>query len=72
MIVDEPGGRRPDREIYLVFHDVYADDVPNLDGDVDCFNGGAFLGSTPTFRARVGEHIRWSAATWSLSSAVTE
>lgn len=59
VIVDEPGATRPDREIYLLFHDIYADDLPDLDGDVDCFNGGAFLGNTPTFHARVGERIRW-------------
>jgi manganese oxidase len=59
LIVDTPSARRPDREIYLVFHDVYANDVPNLDGDVDCFNGAAFLGNTPTFHAKVGEHVRW-------------
>jgi len=56
VIVDEPGGRRPDREIYLVFHDVYADDVPNLDGDVDRFNGGAFLGNTDVSRPRRRAH----------------
>ena len=59
VIVEEVGAKRPDREIYLIFHDVYADDVADLDGDVDCFNGRAFLGNTPTFRAKVGEHVRW-------------
>lgn len=48
-----------DREFYLVFHDLYADDVAGLDGDIDCFNGRAFLGNTPTFRARVGQRVRW-------------
>ncbi len=59
IIVEEPGAKRPDREIYLVFHDMYAEDVAGLTGDVDCFNGHAFLGNTPTFRAKVGDHVRW-------------
>jgi FtsP/CotA-like multicopper oxidase with cupredoxin domain len=59
VIVTEPHERRPDREFYLVMHDFYADDMPDIDGDLDCFNGRAFLGNTPTFTARVGEHVRW-------------
>jgi FtsP/CotA-like multicopper oxidase with cupredoxin domain len=30
--------------------------------DFDCFNGRAFLGNTPTIRARMGERIRWRVA----------
>lgn len=59
IVVDAPHDKRPDREFYLLFHDVYASDVADLDGDIDCFNGRAFLGNTPTFRARVGDHVRW-------------
>ena len=59
IVITKPGEKRPDREFYLVFHDIYADDVPGLDGDLDCFNGAAFLGNTPTFEAKVGEHVRW-------------
>jgi FtsP/CotA-like multicopper oxidase with cupredoxin domain len=59
VVVTVPGERRPDREFYLVFHDLYADDIPAISGDIDCFNGAAFLGNTPTFTARVGESVRW-------------
>lgn len=59
FVLTEPGERRPDREIYLVLHDLYSGDVPSLDRDYDCFNGRAFLGNTPTFRATVGQHVRW-------------
>jgi FtsP/CotA-like multicopper oxidase with cupredoxin domain len=59
VIVTEPHEKRPDREFYLVMHDFYADDLGDIDGDLDCFNGRAFLGNTPTFTARVGEHVRW-------------
>jgi manganese oxidase len=53
---------RVDREIVLFFHDLYSDDVPAFDHDWDCFNGGAFLGNTPTFRAQTGERVRWRIA----------
>ncbi len=59
LVLTEPAERRPDREFYLVFHDLYSDDIPSLSQDFDCFNGRAFLGNTPTFQAKVGEHVRW-------------
>jgi len=59
FVLTEPGERRPDREIYLVLHDLYSGAVPSLDRDYDCFNGRAFLGNTPTFRTTVGQHVRW-------------
>lgn len=48
-----------DVEIVLVMHDLYADTVPGLAQDFDCFNGFAYLGNTPTFRARAGQRVRW-------------
>jgi manganese oxidase len=51
-----------DREFLLFFHDLYKADVPSLSQDFDCFNGGAFVGNTPTFRARVGQRVRWRVA----------
>jgi len=33
-----------------------------LHRDWDCFNGGAYLGNTPTFKARTGERVRWRVA----------
>jgi FtsP/CotA-like multicopper oxidase with cupredoxin domain len=36
--------------------------VPALGRDWDCFNGFAYLGSTPTFQGRVGERVRWRVA----------
>jgi FtsP/CotA-like multicopper oxidase with cupredoxin domain len=51
-----------DREIYLFFHDLYQDDVPVLSQDFDCFNGHAYLGNTPVFKARAGERVRWRIA----------
>lgn len=59
IVVTEPGETQPDREQYLVMHDLYAADIAEIQGDIDCFNGRAFLGNTPTFTARVGEHVRW-------------
>jgi hypothetical protein len=53
---------RIDREFVLFFHDMYSADLPPFDRDWDCFNGFAYLGNTPTFRARVGERVRWRVA----------
>jgi len=53
---------RVDREIYLFFHDLYSDDIPELSQDFDCFNGRAYIGNTPVFTARVGERVRWRIA----------
>lgn len=53
---------RIDREIYLFFHDLYGDDIPELSQDFDCFNGRAYIGNTPVFTARVGERVRWRIA----------
>jgi hypothetical protein len=53
---------RVDREMYLFFHDLYGDDIPELSQDFDCFNGRAYIGNTPVFTARVGERVRWRIA----------
>jgi manganese oxidase len=57
-----PRTPRVDREFILFFHDMYGDDLPPFDRDWDCFNGFAYLGNTPTFRARVGDRVRWRVA----------
>jgi FtsP/CotA-like multicopper oxidase with cupredoxin domain len=51
-----------DRELVLFLHDLYADEVPGLSQDFDCFNGAAYLGNTPTFVARHGQRVRWRVA----------
>ena len=48
-----------DVDIVVVMHDLFAETVPGLAQDFDCFNGFAYLGNTPTFRARVGQRVRW-------------
>jgi FtsP/CotA-like multicopper oxidase with cupredoxin domain len=48
-----------DKEFVLVFHDIYADDIPSIAQDLDLFNGYAFLDNTPTFTAKVGQRVRW-------------
>jgi FtsP/CotA-like multicopper oxidase with cupredoxin domain len=42
--------RRPDREFVVMF-------APS--GDYQTINGRAFVGNTPVFKGRVGEHVRW-------------
>ncbi len=48
-----------DVEHVLVFHDLYADDVPTIAQDLDLFNGHAFLDNTPTFTTKIGQRVRW-------------
>jgi plastocyanin len=48
-----------DKEFVLVFHDLYADDIPSIVQDLDLFNGYAFIDNTPTFSAKVGDRVRW-------------
>jgi manganese oxidase len=50
VVVTTPGERRPDREFVVVF-------ARHL--GLDTINGRAFIGNTPTFRARVGEVVQW-------------
>jgi len=51
-----------DREFVLFLHDASPGDVPSLGRPADMFNGGAFLGNTPTFVARSGDRVRWRIA----------
>lgn len=53
---------RVDQEHFLFFHDFYQDDIPTLSQDYDSFNGFSYLGNTPTFRAKVGDRVRWRVA----------
>jgi len=51
-----------DREFVLFLHDATPGDVPSLARPADMFNGGSFLGNTPTFVARSGDRVRWRIA----------
>jgi FtsP/CotA-like multicopper oxidase with cupredoxin domain len=62
IAITDTNTRRVDREIVLFFHDLYSADIPAFKRDWDCFNGSAYLGNTPTFKARVGERVRWRVA----------
>lgn len=62
IAITDASTRPVDREIILFFHDLYAADIPAFERDWDCFNGGAYLGNTPTFKTRVGERVRWRIA----------
>jgi FtsP/CotA-like multicopper oxidase with cupredoxin domain len=59
IAIDDPAAAPVDREFILYFHHLYAADVPILAQDFACFNGCAFSPNTPTFRAKVGERVRW-------------
>ncbi|MFF7636049.1 multicopper oxidase domain-containing protein [Kitasatospora sp. NPDC008050] len=51
-----------DREFVLFLHDTYKADIPSLGQNLNLFNGGAYLGNTPTFTAKAGDRVRWRIA----------
>ncbi len=60
IVVSEPKTPRPDREFFLVVHDLAGRDMPGLTmPGCGALNGRAYLGNTPEFTARVGERVRW-------------
>jgi manganese oxidase len=50
IVVRRPGEPPPDREFVVVF---------GRHLGFDTINGRAFIGNTPTFRARVGQEVQW-------------
>ena len=54
IVIAEPGERPPDREFVVFFA---------RHGGLDTINGKAFIGNTPTFRARVGDIVQWDVLT---------
>lgn len=50
VVIPKPGEPGPDREFVLFL---------NNQKGFDTINGRAFLGNTPTFRARAGETVQW-------------
>ena len=59
VVIEDPKAAPPDRENIVLFHDLYAEDIPSLAQDFDCINGNCFLSNTPTFHAKVGDRVRW-------------
>lgn len=54
IVITRPAERRPDREFVVFFAS---------HGGFDTINGRAFIGNTPTFRARVGDLVQWDVLT---------
>lgn len=50
IVIPKPGEPRPDREFVVYL---------NNQKGFDTINGRAFIGNTPTFRARAGETVQW-------------
>ena len=48
-----------DKEITTLWHTFSSADIPGLSQDFHCFDGFAYLGNTPTKRAKVGQRVRW-------------
>lgn len=54
IVVTDPSEPAPDREFVVFF---------GSHGGFDTINGKAFIGNTPTFRARAGELVQWDVLT---------
>lgn len=50
-----------DKELTSIWHTFYQGDIPGLSQNFHCFDGRAYLGNTPTLRAKVGQRVRWRA-----------
>ncbi len=59
VVVTDQNTPKVDKEFPVIWHTFYAADIPGLSQDFHCFNGYAYLGNTPTFRAKVGDRVRW-------------
>jgi FtsP/CotA-like multicopper oxidase with cupredoxin domain len=59
IVVTDENTPTVDKEFSVIWHSLYSGDVPGLSQDFHCFNGFAYLGNTPNFRAKVGQHVRW-------------
>jgi FtsP/CotA-like multicopper oxidase with cupredoxin domain len=52
----------PDKEFFLVMH-AFAPVATGLRTQLECINGRAYAGNTPTFRASVGDRVAWQVVT---------
>ncbi len=48
----------PDREFFVFFHS-FQPVATGLPAPLYCINGKSYAGSTPTFRAKVGDSVAW-------------
>ncbi|HEX7737476.1 MAG TPA: multicopper oxidase domain-containing protein [Ktedonobacteraceae bacterium] len=59
LVVTDQNTPAVDKEIAVIWHTLYEGDIPGLSQNFHCFDGLAYLGNTPTFRAKVGQRVRW-------------
>ena len=62
LVLTDASVKPVDQEYFTFFHDLYQADLPELSQDFDCFSGYAYVGNTQTFKAKVGDKIRWHVA----------
>jgi len=60
VVIDEHTAK-VDKELTTVWNTFYQGDIPGLGQNFHCFDGLAYLGNTPTLRAKVGQRVRWRA-----------
>lgn len=59
LVVTDGNTPAVDKEFPVIWHSFYSADIPGISQDFHCFNGFAYLGNTPNFRAKVGDRVRW-------------
>lgn len=59
ILVRPAGVPRPDAEFYSVFHS-FNPLATGLGRSFSCINGRSYAGNTPTYRAKVGQRVRWN------------
>lgn len=59
IVITDQNTPEVDNEITSIWHSLYQGDIPGLSQDYHCFDGRAYLGNTPTIRAKVGQRVRW-------------
>jgi FtsP/CotA-like multicopper oxidase with cupredoxin domain len=59
--VTKPGTPPPQHQMVTYF-DEMTPDVTGLPNEYDTINGHAYVGNTPTYSAKVGDHVQWVVA----------
>jgi FtsP/CotA-like multicopper oxidase with cupredoxin domain len=61
LIITEPGTPQPDKRFFVFFNQLDAK-TTGLSQTFFTINGHAYIGNTPTYKARVGERVEWVVA----------
>lgn len=59
--ITKPGTPKPEKQM-VSFFDEMTTETTGLPMEFDTMNGRSFVGNTPTYKAKVGDHIQWIVA----------